>query len=75
MSHLRLVEPAPFSCWPWDLRGCGDLKEHPRGGRCRLCGIDVAVDRQRDVRGATCLYCAMDEGLIEAIDFPLYGDG
>lgn len=37
-----------------------------------MCREAVAVPPDKSVAGALCLYCAMDEGLIEAVDVPPY---
>lgn len=72
MTHLRLVPPCPVVCWPWDLRFMVEYAGHPKGGECRTCGQNIAVPPDKALAGATCLYCAMDEGLVEAVDLPPY---
>lgn len=76
MTHLRLVAAPDVVGWPWHLRFCDRSlgAEHPVGARCRRCGQDIAVPRRADPRGAVCLYCAMDEGIVEAVDVEPWED-
>lgn len=70
---LSLVQPPVMVVWPWHLRIVEWLNEHPRGDNCRDCGRDVACPQNRRVT-PVCVYCAMDAGLLEAIDRPLWSD-
>ena len=72
MTALRLVPPPDVVCWPWFLRFMSADTRHPKGGECRACREAVAVPPDRSVAAAVCLYCAMDEGLIEGVDAPPY---
>mgnify|MGYP007071576222 CR=1 FL=1 len=68
---LRIVAPEPVVCWAWHLRDLLGLPESPRGGQCDTCRRDVAVPRWAGTRRPVCIYCAMDEGLIQPIDEPI----
>lgn len=66
---LRLVHSRQVACWPWGLRAM-----EPRrvlGAVCRGCRIDVAlpIDQREDT--PICIYCALDNGIVEAVDVPL----
>jgi hypothetical protein len=66
---LRLVHARQVACWPWGLSW---LDGKPvRFATCRTCKRDVAQPEAaaRDV--PICLYCALDSGLLPAIDIPL----
>lgn len=67
---LTLVHVRQVVCWPWHLRGLGE--EPVVGALCRTCRRDVALPKSmaRDV--PICLYCALDDGLVEAVETPLY---
>jgi hypothetical protein len=77
-SVVGLVRPKPVVCWPWHLHFLADQAGHPIGGSYTACQQDVAVPRDQSPAGAICLYCAMDQGLVEAVDRPFSseeGDG
>ena len=65
---LSIVTARQVACFPWHLRICFDVPV--RAAFCRSCQLDVAlpVDRERD--RPICIYCAMDSGLIPAVDVP-----
>lgn len=75
---LQLVHSRRVACWPWPMR---DMQpERPIGAVCRDCGRDVALPITERECVPVCIYCAMDAGLIEAVDTPLgepvaYADG
>lgn len=56
-------------CWPWHLWFLAPNDGHPRGGECSGCGRSVAVPRAA-VGDPLCLYCGIDQGVVEAIDAP-----
>lgn len=57
-------------CWPWHLHFMAEFGAHPRGDQCRFCGVEIAMDPAKPIGSGSCIYCAMDRGLIEAIDRP-----
>lgn len=63
---LKAVEPTV--CWPWHLHRLVD-GAHPKGGACRYCGREIAVPVTAGAL-VCCLYCAMDRGIVEAIEVP-----
>lgn len=68
---LRIVPQEPVACWPWELRSLGGFTEHPRGAQCQDCRREVAAPRDAGSQPIVCIYCGMDQGLVEAIDRPL----
>lgn len=73
-AQERTAELRPLVCWPWHLHRLVD-GAHPTGGRCRWCRRDIAVPADlADLRPMrVCLYCAIDRGILSAIDTPLTG--
>jgi hypothetical protein len=66
---LRLVHSTEVACWPWGLEGLSG--QAVQWATCRTCQRDVAQPKAsaRDV--PVCLYCALDSGLLPAIETEL----
>ena len=64
---IERIALKPVECWPWSLRflAAGSV----RGGSCHYCRRDVAVPN--GVRLAVCPYCALERGIVPAIDSEL----
>lgn len=56
-------------CWPWHLWWLVE-GAHPIESHCRFCRRDVALPRAEADKQPVCLYCAMDRGLVEAVEIP-----
>ena len=65
-SAVNVIDITIAVCWPWRLRHCGEAA-HTQGAKCIYCGRDVAAP---DRRRAMCIYCALDRGVIPAVDEP-----
>lgn len=73
---VHAFEPlADVVCWPWHLHFLGDEAGHPRGGCCRFCARDIAIPANQTRGRFICRYCALDHGLIEAVDAPFQDQG
>lgn len=72
MVKLRIVSASPVVCAPWHLRGalsvCVTDGSHPIGANCRRCSRDIAQPRSLTKRVPICLYCAMDEGVVDCVE-------
>lgn len=69
----RAIEPAPppTACMPWHARNCHGGGRPDRGGECRWCKREIAIPDDTPPRSTTvCIYCAMDRGVIPAIEIP-----
>lgn len=65
---LAIVAAREAACFPWRLRTC--TEEPTRAAVCGSCGLDVALPIARERERPVCIYCAMDSGLIPAVDVP-----
>ena len=75
---LQLVHSRRVACWPWPMRHM--QPERPIGAVCRECERDVALPVTERECAPVCIYCALDTGLIEAVDSMIgepvvYADG
>lgn len=66
--RLGLVSPRRVPCWPWHARFDQESDGHPIGGECADCGCDVALPRQLAGSVAVCVGCALDSGLLPAVE-------
>ena len=67
---MSLSFPALAVCWPWDLRMLAP-DDHQTGAQCAFCRRAIAAPSA--ARRAACLYCAIDRGIVDAVDRP-FGD-
>lgn len=65
-AALQIVRRERVACWPWRLRETEG--EYPIGATCADCGRDVALPRELNGRDAVCIYCALDSGLVPAVE-------
>lgn len=70
---LKLLPPAPAAFGPaWHSRSEDPPAAAP--ARCCFCDRDIAVKASEAHLTAACIYCAIDAGLIPAIDEPFFKD-
>lgn len=62
----RIVARQQTPCWPWRLRERHDT--HPVGAQCVECGQDVALDPTLRGFDPVCLYCALGNGTLPAVE-------
>lgn len=70
---IGLVPAERVTCAPWSLRGmssCARDGQHPIGAECVDCGRSVAQPRSRPSAAPVCLYCALDCGMLPAVEIP-----
>ena len=68
-TGLSVVRSDPVVCPPWEVR---HIARYPVfGDVCAFCTRDVAAPTERRFALKVCIYCALDRGLIPAIDAPL----
>jgi hypothetical protein len=60
-----IVHSARTPCWPWRLR---EGKEPVISGKCATCNQDVAWPVGLQNYQPVCLSCAMDSGLLPAVE-------
>jgi hypothetical protein len=63
------ISISPVVCQTWGLRGF--IEGPVTGGQCNRCSRDVAVPGSVGRRRPVCVYCALDIGLVPAIDVEL----
>lgn len=61
---LTLVHARKVVCPAWHCRGLDPVF----GGACRTCSRDVAIPLTHRGDTPICTYCALDDGLIPAIE-------
>lgn len=61
----RIVHRAQTPCMPWRLR---DNRVPAIGAACAECGLDVELPRDLSGYQPVCIYCAMDSGLLPAVE-------
>lgn len=69
---LRAVPTEPWmACEGWAHRGNDGERGPFQGGSCCFCNRGVAIPARAHGRHVCCTYCALDRGLVEAVDVPI----
>lgn len=66
---LVLIHVRQIACWPWEL-GWFNGSDVFKFATCRICERDVAQPVEAAKEVPVCIYCALDNGLMEALDVP-----